>query len=233
LKDGADVNNEELDSQLSAMFDGQLPGAECELLSRRLVREESLRSRWARYALIGAVVRSEPVNALRTDFARRVSAALLADAQPAPRGALAGRRVAWQLGVGGALAASVAVAAVLLLRQQATPLADEVVIAPQAASAPVVAAVAPPRAAAAVAPAAASREPASYVVPPASAGRGRAPPVELASFVVAHSEYSSPLMRRNLLSALVSRDAAEAQQLAAGPADGTVDASAPDGTPAP
>mgnify|MGYP003406819994 CR=1 FL=1 len=54
-----------------------------------------------------------------------------------------------------------------------------------------------------------------------SVGRRLAPPVELASFVVAHSEYSSPLLRRNLLSALVSRDAAEAQQSAAGPADGT------------
>lgn len=221
MKDGADVSNEELDSQLSAMFDGHLPGAECELLSRRLVREDSLRSRWARYALIGAVVRSEPVNAVRTDFARRVSAAIVAEAQPAPRGTSAGRRVAWQLGVGGALAASVAAVAVLLLRQQALPLADEVVIAPHAVSAPVVAAVAPSPPAAAAESAAASREPASYVVPPTSAGRRLAPPVELASFVVAHSEYSSPLLRRNLLSALVSRDAAEAQQSAAGPADGT------------
>ena len=221
MKDGADVSNEELDSQLSAMFDGHLPGAECELLSRRLVREDSLRSRWARYALIGAVVRSEPVNAMRTDFARRVSAAIVADAQPGPRAAVAGRRVAWQLGLGGALAAGVATVAVLLLRQQAMPLADEVVIAPHAVSAPVVAAVAPSPPAAAAESAAASHEPASYVVPPTSAGRRLAPPVELASFVVAHSEYSSPLLRRNLLSALVSRDAAEAQQPAAGPADGT------------
>ena len=28
--------NEELDSQLSAMFDGELPAVECDLLSRRL-----------------------------------------------------------------------------------------------------------------------------------------------------------------------------------------------------
>ncbi|MFO1409374.1 MAG: sigma-E factor negative regulatory protein [Steroidobacteraceae bacterium] len=210
MSDGVDVNNEELDSQVSAMFDGQLPGAECELLSRRLVRDDALRARWARYALIGAVVRSEPVSAVRTGFARRVSAAIVADAQPpAPaRRAAFGRRMAWQLGIGGAVAASVATVAVLLLRQQATPLADEVVIAPTVTNAPVVAANAPERPAAA-APVAASRAPARYVVPPPSTGSRLAPPVELASFVVAHSQYSSPLMRRNLLSALVSGDAAE------------------------
>jgi hypothetical protein len=31
--------NEELDSQLSAMFDDELPAAECELLARRLSRD--------------------------------------------------------------------------------------------------------------------------------------------------------------------------------------------------
>ena len=35
--------NEMLDSQLSAMFDDELPAAECELLARRLSRDEALR----------------------------------------------------------------------------------------------------------------------------------------------------------------------------------------------
>ena len=39
---GAGMNNEELDSQLSAMFDDELPPAECELLARRLSRDEQL-----------------------------------------------------------------------------------------------------------------------------------------------------------------------------------------------
>ena len=52
---------DEVESQLSAMFDGELPAAECELLSRRLDRDETLRARWSRYALIGAAMRSEPV----------------------------------------------------------------------------------------------------------------------------------------------------------------------------
>ncbi|MCC7462575.1 MAG: sigma-E factor negative regulatory protein [Gammaproteobacteria bacterium] len=227
------VNHEELDSQLSAMYDGHLPGAECELLSRRLVREEALRARWARYALIGAVVRSEPVSAARTGFARRVSAAIVADAQPAPRALVPARRVAWQLGLGSALAAGVAVVAVLVLRQQAVPLVDEVVIAPHLTNAPLIAATAPPGQPASAVPAASGREPSSYVTPPAGAGNPLASPVQLASFVVAHSEYSSPLMRRNLLSALVSGDAASVYRPAAAPADGSAEGPLPDGSSAP
>ncbi len=213
MSDGTDVINEELDSQLSAMFDGQLPGAECELLSRRLGRDEQLRARWARYAVIGAVMRSEPVSTVRTDFARRVSAAIVADARSRPRRVAGGRRLAWQLGAGGALVASVAAVSVLLLRQHSAPLADEVVIAqtPTAATPATTIIAAQPDALQVVA---GSREPASYVVPPAGSGGRLAPPAELANFVVAHSEYSSPLMRRNLLSALVSGDAAELEKSA-------------------
>ena len=51
--------NEELDSQLSAMFDDELAPGECELLARRLSRDEQLKARWGRYAVIGAAIRSE------------------------------------------------------------------------------------------------------------------------------------------------------------------------------
>ena len=53
------MNNEELDSQLSAMFDDELPEPECELLARRLARDEGLKARWGRYAVIGACLRME------------------------------------------------------------------------------------------------------------------------------------------------------------------------------
>jgi len=230
-----DMNHEVLDSQLSAMFDGQLPAAECELLVRRMGRDEQLRARWARYAVIGAVMRSEPVAAARGDFARRVSAAITADATGPARAREGRRRTMLQVGLGGALVASVAAMAVLLLRQSGAPATDEVVIAqaPPAAQAPADAPASAP--AVSAAPAfAASREPASYVVPPASSGGALAPPAELANFIVAHSEYSSPLMRRNLLSALVSSDAAEAEKAPAPPdakAAGAADAS--DGSPRP
>ena len=44
-------------SQLSAMFDGELPPAERELVARRLSRDEALRETWGNYALIGAVMK--------------------------------------------------------------------------------------------------------------------------------------------------------------------------------
>ena len=67
------MNNEELDSQLSAMFDDELPAVECELLARRLSRDEELRGRWSRYAAIGATIRAEGGTRLNAELARRVS----------------------------------------------------------------------------------------------------------------------------------------------------------------
>jgi negative regulator of sigma E activity len=204
------VINEEVESQLSAMFDGQLPGTECELLSRRLGREEPLRSRWARYAVIGAVMRSEPVAAARSGFAGRVSAAIAADAQVVPQRAAGGARLAWRLGVGSALVAGVAAMSVLALRQYQAP-ADEVVIAQTPGVLHASPGVVEPLRPQALPPVVGNGEPESYVVPPAGSGGQLAPPAELANYVVAHSAYSTPLMRRNLLSALVSGDAAEAE----------------------
>ena len=71
--------NEELDSQLSAMFDDELPAAQCELLARRLSRDEELRTRWSRYAAIGATIRAEGGARLNAELARRVSVAISAE----------------------------------------------------------------------------------------------------------------------------------------------------------
>ena len=60
------MTEDERASQLSAMFDGELPPAECELLARRLSRDEALRRQWGSYALIGAAVRGEPIVARGT-----------------------------------------------------------------------------------------------------------------------------------------------------------------------
>ena len=49
----------ERDSQLSAMFDGELSAGECELIARRLSRDEALRSQWSRFSMIGAAIRAE------------------------------------------------------------------------------------------------------------------------------------------------------------------------------
>jgi hypothetical protein len=58
----------------------------------------------------------------------------------------------------------------------------------------------------AAARAAGSGEPESYVVPMPTDRPGMAAPAQLANYVVAHSEYSTPLSRRSLLSALVAAD---------------------------
>ena len=73
------MNEEQRASQLSAMFDGELPGAECELLSRRLTRDEALRAEWARYAVIGAAMRRERGVSLDLRLAGRVRQAVSAE----------------------------------------------------------------------------------------------------------------------------------------------------------
>jgi len=82
--------NEELDSQLSAMFDDELAPGECELLARRLSRDEQLKARWGRYAVIGAAIRSERGVRLNAALAGRVSAVILAE--PALAAAQGARR---------------------------------------------------------------------------------------------------------------------------------------------
>ncbi|HET9395162.1 MAG TPA: sigma-E factor negative regulatory protein, partial [Nitrospiraceae bacterium] len=112
--------NEELDSQLSAMFDDELPEQQCELLARRLARDENLKARWGRYATISAAIRKEQI-VLRMDskLSRRISAAI-ADEPPLVSGAAGARKVLnnpsvrrWvQPVLGAALAASVAAVAI-------------------------------------------------------------------------------------------------------------------------
>ncbi len=106
---------EELDSQLSAMFADELPTSECEPLARRLSRDELLKARWGRYAVVGAVIRAERGVRLNAPLAGRVNAVISAEpslsaaALPPRRAGLGwGQPVA---GVG--LAASVAAVSVL------------------------------------------------------------------------------------------------------------------------
>jgi len=200
--------NEELDSQLSAMFDDELPPAQCELLARRLARDGELKARWGRYAVMGALLRAERGVRLSTPLAGRVIAALRTEPElAAPAAALAGRssRRWWQPLAAGGLAAGVAAAAVLWLRLQGAGLPTVASVAPPAA----------PLAAAArngAAPAVRARDAGradSYVVPRArSAPAVPVPSTQLANYVVAHSMVASPVARGNLLSAFITGEAA-------------------------
>ncbi len=192
--------NEELDSQLSAMFDDELASEECELLARRLSRDEQLKARWGRYAVIGAAIRSERGVRLNAPLAGRVSAVILAE--PALATGHGARRAGvrwWQPVAAAAVAVGVALVSVLWLRAQ-TPLAGAALSAHLSAPTATVPS-------AAVVPAAAAGAPDSYVVPRAPAVRAMAvPSIELANYVVAHSVFSSPVTRRNLLSAFMTSE---------------------------
>ena len=74
------------------MFDGELPAAECELLARRLVRDEALRAQWSRYALIGAALRAERGVKLHDRVARRVQSAIAQEASYGDSAAVDGGR---------------------------------------------------------------------------------------------------------------------------------------------
>lgn len=225
------MSNEELESQLSAMFDDELPASECELLARRLARDEQLRARWGRYAAIGACLRGEHGVRLESPLASRVSAAIKQEPTPSasPLQASPGRgfMTPWMTSLGGvATAAAVAAVAILWMRSesppqiaQLTPAANPAAHAPAVVAAPAteVANAPVPTAVAATARPRQPREPDSYVVPAATApGPVLMAPTELANYIVAHSEYSGPLMRRNALSALVGGDS-PAPQLTAQP----------------
>ena len=198
--------NEELDSQLSAMFDNELPAAECELLARRLSRDADLKARWGRYAVVGAVIRAERGVALDGTMAGRVSAALSSepalslDAAQASRG---GSGLSWWQPLAGAgLAAGVAVVSILWLRSQALPggshAAVPVLVATRTAT------FASPSAQGALQTASATITPDSFVVPPVQQRPMMVvPATELADYVVAHSAFSWPVSRGNLLSSLM------------------------------
>jgi negative regulator of sigma E activity len=198
--------NEELDSQLSAMFDDELPEDQCQLLARRLSRDDALKARWRRYAVMGAAIRAERQGGgalsvrLETNLAARVSAVISAEpalsADSVAQGGV--RKVAgmrwWQPVAGGAIAAGVAAMSVLWIRSQA-PVGGETLVADNAA-APV----------AISQPVADSSAPVGYVVPAAVERTPMVPSAELANYVVAHSEFSAPVNRRNMLSALVASE---------------------------
>jgi sigma-E factor negative regulatory protein RseA len=203
--------NEELDSQLSAMFDDELPAAECELLARRLSRDEQLKARWGRYAVIGATIRAEGGVRLNAPLASRVSAAIASEpvlaAEPAPQPKKRAEFRWWQPMASAAAVAGVAAGAILWMRAQSPEIQPLV-----AQTTPVVPAMAtlatPVSAVAGMAQAQVNTgEPDSYVVPK-TPNRHQlvVPSTELANYVVAHSEFSSPVARRNLLSSFMASE---------------------------
>lgn len=228
--------NEERDSQLSAMFDGELPGAECELLARRLTRDEALRAQWSRFSMIGAALRAERGVALHDRVAWRVQSVVAQDPTygdgtvdsaatstrtpvlvPARGSAQVSGAERWlrfaRPVAGASIAAGVAALSIFWLRTQDEPqiLADANPVTESIMLAPDTTATTVARN---TAPAAEARpsngEPDRYVTPAPSSSASIVPPARLANYVVAHSEYSGPLSRRMALLGLVATDPSEA-----------------------
>jgi negative regulator of sigma E activity len=195
--------NDPIKEQLSAFLDGELPPAETELLLRRFERDAAaLEAHCGRYRLIGDVLRRADGRAPSAGFAGRVRVAVATETTT-----LSGRREVsrtapgWLRPVAGlGIAAGVAAVAILGLRadgsrEPSTPVAQTAPIVTEAAT---VAGTTD-----------GVSDPSSYVVP-ATMVRGTAiVPTRLTNYVVAHSEFSSPLGRRNVLTGLLADNPAE------------------------
>lgn len=196
--------NEALRQQLSAFVDDELPGAETELLVRRLARDSELRQAMSRYLLAGEALRQPRAIGPSRGFVAKVVAAIDLDAStsaPQPVESLKSHpdfkpAIRWLKPVAGlAVAAGVAAVTVLTFRGSWDDSGNAVTAKVQQPAAVLAAA---PR----------SNESSSYVVPAVS--NGPAVPIaaaRLTNYVVAHSEYSSPLGRRNMLTGLLASDA--------------------------
>jgi negative regulator of sigma E activity len=187
--------NEHLKNQLSAFIDGELPQHEIELLFKRLDGNPELRATLARYTVIGECLRTRPAEGPSRAFAERIRAAVQADGPLAGEKA-ARRRWNWFRPVAGlAVAATVATVAVLGLQRLQEPL-DEPPAQVASNSEPT----------GVVIGATTESAQTSYTVPAPATSAPLVSATRLTNYVVAHSEYSSPLGRRNVLTGIIAED---------------------------
>lgn len=125
--------NEKINEQLSAWVDGEIDATEEALLARRVQQDPQLAQRWQHYHLIGDAIRGQLPDSIDTSLADRV-AALIEDepAQPAAAAPESAQPAHWSRPfIGAAIAASVAIVAVLAVRQTELP-DTEIQVAEQA-----------------------------------------------------------------------------------------------------
>ncbi|HEX6997080.1 MAG TPA: sigma-E factor negative regulatory protein [Gammaproteobacteria bacterium] len=189
---------EPVHDQLSAFIDDELSEEESAFLVRRLERDPAARDRLIRYSIIGAALRGELLQPDPLFLRRRIQAALdgapkaVFPAPPAARtprlARLRGGGIARPLaGVG--IAATVAAAAIGLLRYGGDDAADGTPAAP-----------------AHTLTASQWREPESYVVPAQEAAprERRELPIRLTNYLVQHGQYASHLNRTAVHSNVIS-----------------------------
>jgi negative regulator of sigma E activity len=216
------------------MFDDELPVGECELLARRLSRDEALRAQWSCYSMIGAALRAERGVALHDRVAWRVQSAIAQEATYGEgasadtartsilvSGAAKASRQRWlRFGypvAGASIAAGVAAVSIFWLRGLQDPgqALDSATLASTTAPTNFVLSPDPSdTTTVAINTGQASRgasngEPNVYSTPAPSSSTSIAPPARLANYVVAHSEYSGPLTRRMALLGIVGAEGGE------------------------
>jgi sigma-E factor negative regulatory protein RseA len=178
--------------QLSACLDNELREAELDLLLKRMARDSQLSESIGRYALVREALRDErPVRA-SADFAARVSAAIAAE-QAIPRRAarLPGNGLKWlRPAAGMAIAAGVAAIAVVTVQPRIEAPEQVAEALPTPSTVPMTA----------------SNGGASYIVPTAKSTTAFIPATRLTNYVVAHSEYATPLGRRMVLNGVLAED---------------------------
>jgi negative regulator of sigma E activity len=208
------MSESEQASQLSALFDNELPAEQIDLVIRRVSREPGLKASWDRYALIGGCIRNEPLQAM--GLVSRVQASLAAEPALAVAGAMAaaapqtvtGRSWFARGAVGGAIAAGVAAVSILMMRSNAVPTdsSPPVLSAMQNTAVEVAQpqSVVARRANAATVTVAADSAPPSYTTPVGSAPGGQPAEIPLVNYVVAHSELAPSALRFSPLSSVVN-----------------------------
>jgi sigma-E factor negative regulatory protein RseA len=178
--------------QLSACLDGELADQELDLLLKRVGRDADLGPSIGRYALIGEALRGQvqaPSATFVPNLMAKIESEPALDAAPSRRSTRSSKSFDRFLRplAGVAIAASVAVAVLSIQRIAAPPTAQQ------------------PAPAATVAATSSAPQP-SYVVPATTQDVSFVPATRLTNYVVAHSEYTSPLSRRTLLSGVLSED---------------------------
>lgn len=191
---------DQIREQLSALLDGELPKDEMGLLVRRLEKDPALRRTFGNYALISETLRAPGGRIATTGFAARISAAIDAEAGAAPvaqpglsqvEERPAAKQAAIASGKTGSSVRAVAFWQRPMVRTAlAASAAAAAVLVFRPDSTPI-----------------ADLQP----VPAASVALANASPTpaqsqRLASYMVAHSQFSTPMVRRNVLTSLLAAD---------------------------
>lgn len=169
---------DQIREQVSALLDGELPRDEIGLLVRRMERDPELRGSFGRYSLMGEALRAPGGKIAQPSFAARVSAAIDAPAAPGAVGTPPAAKSApfWKRPAFATAMAASAAVAGFLLVQ------------PMIATSPTPAG------------------PQAGLTAVAAASPTPAQSQRLAGYLVAHSQYSSPIARRSVWSSLLADD---------------------------